>query len=346
MEVEFNTKRVRMDGADEWFQERKMSLHSLLNVEDVPGNSSPTVPMDINGHAMGMVAIPDEELQDGLGARSIMEAEGYLLAREAPMCDMDSTAGYSSLLVQRAICSICRGETGRCHASDPASMQSFFASSLGFEGILSYADWLCMKCYSKWYNRCKRKATSMLNLNAVASDTSPPVPTPPRRKRSTSSGKQQGTSPLAIESKDKEKETKRDTESDSALLTRIITHDNQGTAIHIQRDLEAEVDELRDELHRVRGEVIRLSQELSRRDVQMEEMLKFVKTEIAAMHVLLKEIAEAKWKTHTVHHPVVNSNVISIPANPAVHVQASAPGLVYIPPHLHNSHNHAEWHTK
>lgn len=337
----------RMDGADEWFSEGKMSLHSLLNGDDANSESSPTVPMHTNGDLMATVSasVPDGgEQGEGLGNRT--DIERYMMMRDSTLGDMDASSAYASL-VQRAICSICRGETGRCHASDPASMQAFFVSSLGFDGVLSYADWLCMKCYSKWYNRCKRKAsTTVLSSDAAA----PPIPTPPRRKRSTSSTKQgQATSPvMAIaESKEKEREFERDMDNDDALLlTRITTHTNPSTPINIQRDLEGEVDDLRDELHRVKGEVGRLSQELSKRDGQMEEMLKFVKTEIAAMHVLLKEIAEAKWKTNNnnnSHHPMVNNNVIAIPSPPNVHIQAGSPSVVYIPP---TSSNHTEWRTK
>jgi len=339
MMMDFDAKR--MDGADEWFRERKMSLHSLLNVEDSTNDNSPTVPMRTNGDAMIMAStpVPDEEQGEGLAARSV-DAERYMFARDPALCDVDVASPYSSL-VQRAICSICQGETGRCHASDPASMQAFFASSLGFDGGLSYADWLCMKCYSKWYNRCKRKATTTV----LSSDVLPPIPTPPRRKRSTSSAKQHGTSPIVIESKEKEKDAERDAENDEVLLLTRMTNGNTTSSnpITIQRDLETEVDDLRDELHRVRGEVIRLSQELSRRDGQMEDMLKFVKAEIGAMHVLLKEIAEAKWKTQVAHHPGVNSNVISISPQPTVHVQAGS--IVYIPPSLPD-HCHSEWHPK
>jgi len=234
-------------------------------------------------------------------------------------------------------------------------MQTFFVSSLGFDGVLSYADWLCMKCYSKWYNRCKRKASTTVLSSDAAAYALPPIPTPPRRKRSTSSTKQgQATSPVVViaESKEKEREYERgDIDNDDALLlTRITTHTNPSTPINIsiQRDMEGEVDDLRDELHRVKGEVGRLSQELSKRDGQMEEMLKFVKTEIAAMHVLLKEIAEAKWKNNNnnnnnvinSHPPMVNNNnnnLIAIPSPPNVHMQA---GSVYIPS------NHNEWRTK
>jgi len=327
MELEISK---RMDGADEWFSDGKMSLHSLLNGADTQDSSSTEVP---NGGTMATLStppVPDEGDQCEGSTRTGMDTENEL--------NRDLSLGESALqcyasLVQRPICSVCRVETGRCHASDPPTMQTFFVTTVGFEGVLSNADWLCMKCYSKWYNRCKRKASSTV----LSSDALPPHPSTPRRKRSTSSVKQHAT-PTGVtgDSKEKEKEKEPDlrdvVENDDAmLLTRITTHTNPTTPINIPRDLETEVDDLRDEVHRVRGEVIRLSQELSKRDGQMEDMLKFVKNEIASMHVLLTEIAEAQLKTNTSQKHMVNNNVISIPSPPMPALSDSS-SMVYIPP--------------
>eukprot|EP01112_Ceratiomyxa_fruticulosa_P018652 TRINITY_DN6007_c0_g1_i2.p1 TRINITY_DN6007_c0_g1~~TRINITY_DN6007_c0_g1_i2.p1 ORF type:complete len:814 (-),score=202.27 TRINITY_DN6007_c0_g1_i2:185-2626(-) len=73
-----------------------------------------------------------------------------------------SAMGQSSMSSQfnpqtRPLCSVCHIEVGRCHASDPISMQAFFTSVTTLEGPLSTQDWLCMKCYSRWYNKCKRR---------------------------------------------------------------------------------------------------------------------------------------------------------------------------------------------
>lgn len=230
-------------------------------------------------------------------------------------------------------------------------MQSFFCTSLGFDGVLSVADWLCMKCYSKWYNRCKRKASALNALamvdgaQTVPSATTPPngsaPPTPVRRKRTKGEPKDKEkrkhrktstkdreiiVAPVIEVTQEGEPELlDHDTDSDDALLLTRMTlksynnhysvhnlsnsfngtsHiDNRPHNITTGRDLEMEVDELHAELHRMRGEMMRLAQELSRRDEQMEGMLKFVKTEMSSMHGLLQDIADARWTKPRVSTP-------------------------------------------
>lgn len=327
-------KTELLDDHAAWGPEKKMmSLELLLNGADA--ESDDLIEKDISP----LMSPPSDESRSS-------QSDGE---RAVPV-DCETITPPStpySAQTARPPCAICRSENGRCHASDPVSMQTFFGSSLSFEGILSSADWLCMKCYSKWYNRCKRKASSVNAVNdtqAVPNGTiissAATTPNPPRRKRvrepkdkdkrKARKGRKEIQPIVEVQPEPEPELLDHDTDSDDALLLTRMTYSNyhgvhglsnsyNGTrteppirsSICTGRDLEMEVDELHTELHRMRGEMMRLAQELCRRDEQMEGMLKFVKTEMAAMHGLLTDIADMRGKsgmppatTNGAHHPV------------------------------------------
>lgn len=184
------------------------------------------------------------------------------------------------------------------------------------------------------------------------------APATPRRKRAKESKvqekrklrkppvvKEREVPPVEVPQEPEPELLDHDTDSDDALLlTRMTlkscghynaTHglsnsfsgtsqiDNRSHHITTGRDLEMEVDELHAELHRMRGEMMRLAQELTRRDEQMEGMLKFVKTEMSSMHGLLQDIADARWKrpgTPPQIHPSMHHHVQASSVAPTNHI--------------------------
>lgn len=290
---------------------RRMSLHRLLNGPDSDPDmfANPSSDRDYDDNDD---EIPDEgEFTSG---NSPLEEEKRVerssTGSASPPSMVPSTPQGSLNARERAVCEICKSESGRCHASDPSSMQSFFEAASNFSGVLNSSDWLCMKCYSKWYNRCKRKASSTLAFNL------PPPPTSSRKKRMN---------------------PKESSVSDSALLLTSIGHWgsngaslNHSSPAHInssisssirhgsldglngkhrssiirdgEKNLEMEIDNIRGdiyksslELAKVKNDMAKLQQDFSRKVEQTESMLKFVKSEISSMHDLLKEIADSKF---------------------------------------------------
>lgn len=240
----------------------------------------------------------------------------------------------ATALPQRAPCSVCKSETGRCHASDPSTMQSFFASTLGFEGVLNVADWLCMKCYSKWYNRCKRKATSSLAMNVVV-DSSMPLPTQQKRKRREKDKDHAHNLPKVEGEK---KDSDRDTDSDDALLLARIGG-NFPLAGYAQQpnpeestDLEtSSMEELRSEVIRLRKDMRKMVGDIAQRDEQIEGMMSFVRNEVSSMHNLLKDLHGSKWgpspASSTPSSPVLQSTCNNLPSLASLPIPFSVPSM-------------------
>eukprot|EP01113_Clastostelium_recurvatum_P011379 TRINITY_DN1578_c1_g1_i1.p1 TRINITY_DN1578_c1_g1~~TRINITY_DN1578_c1_g1_i1.p1 ORF type:complete len:531 (-),score=152.77 TRINITY_DN1578_c1_g1_i1:26-1618(-) len=211
-------------------------------------------------------------------------------------------------MTSRPLCAVCKVEVGRCHASDPSSMQPFFSSNSPLDCMLNTQDWLCMKCYSRWYNKCKRKqnAGQTDTISAVTPPPQPaqamvlhspaPTPAPPPRSpmddaadnarllldmshwvaRNMSSIAHMANSP-ALQPQD----APGGDANSSGGGGSSTTTPRGGPAV--ESPASRSEAEWREEVQRLQGEV-------AAKDEQLRMLLSFMKSEMVPMHMLIRDM--------------------------------------------------------